>query len=159
MLRRFDQRDKEQGETLLEIVIALAILSVVVISVFASIALGIRVSGLHRNEVNASAYLKSYAEAIEADVASGGYANNTCSPNYGSSFTSTFNDPNFSTPTISAVSYWNVGTNSFPGSCATNTYGLQQLTLQISTVGTANSPVTEKLVIVVRTTCSSGQSC
>jgi len=156
MLRRFDQRDREQGETLLEIVIALAILSVVVVSVFASIALGIRVSGLHRNEVNASAYLKSLAEAIENDVASGNYSV-SCTPSYGSSFLSTFNDPAFSAPTISAVSFWN-GT-SFPSSCTTNTVGLEQLTLQISTVGTANSPVTETLVIVVRLPCNTVPAC
>lgn len=134
----------ERGETLLEIVISLAVLSVALVAVFSSIALGIRYSNVHRYQVNVSTVLRDFAEAIEADVSSSGYQS-TCSPSYGNSYVPP-SALGVSTPQIISTSFWTGA--AFQASCATSgDQGVQQLVLQASS---SNNLASEQLVIVVR---------
>jgi Tfp pilus assembly protein PilV len=143
-----DQTDR--GESLLELLVALVIMSVAVVAIAGSITAAVLYSDVHRKQATASAYLRDYAEAVEAAVAAGGYTA-SCSPNYAAAYTA----PAGYTPAITAVSFWN-GT-SFPATCsAAGEQGVQRLTLQVrSTDGRA----AESLALVLRRPCGPGSSC
>jgi len=142
-----DSFSSEKGESLLELMIAIVIISVGVIAVVAGLATSIRMSDIHRKETTAGSTVRSYAEAIQNSVASSGYQA-SCTPTYGSSFTV----PSGYTASITAVSFWNG--SSFPSTAcnAATDQGLQQLTLSVAP---GDTRVAEKLVIVVRRPCTS----
>lgn len=134
----------DRGETLLELIIAVAILGVAMVAILGGLFTSILVSGLHRDQANAGEYIRDYAEAIENKVAGGGYT--TCATSYSSGYT----PPTGYTAQVKSVRYWTG--SAWSGSCGTDT-GVQQLTLKMST---PDSRVTETLVIVVRKPCGTG---
>ena len=149
---RFDAGD-DAGETLLEVVISLAILSIALVAVFGSIVLGIKDSNVHRYQVNVSAALRDYAEAIEADVATSGYQS-SCAPTYGSSYVPP-SALGVATPQIVRVVFWTG--SAFQASCSVSgDIGVEQLTLQAAS---SNGLASQQLVIVVRKPCGPGQTC
>jgi type II secretory pathway pseudopilin PulG len=137
----------EQGETLLELIVAITILGVCVVAIGSGIAMSVKISAIHRNQATASAFLHNYAETVQ-----GAYA--TCSggsslPNYAAGLAA---PSNFDPPTAS-VKVWDATTASFVAS-ATNTCpatdpGLQQVSL---TLASTDGFVSESLVVVVRKT-------
>src|SRR3954452_22373767 len=72
-------RSGDAGETLLELLIAITILGVCVIAFGTSIALGVRTSDQQRQQANAGAYLRDYAERIASYVSTAGNYTN-CAP-------------------------------------------------------------------------------
>jgi type II secretory pathway pseudopilin PulG len=161
-LRRRIQESRERGETLLELVISLAILGIVVVAVFGSIMVAIHFSTVHRNEVKASDYLRSAAESIENVVATPANGNpdgyvascsaSTLTTDYLAGYST--GDTNFHA-SITAVGLW-TGTQFQTCTTNPNTTGLEQLTVQVVTT---DGSVKETLTMVVRTTCSSGTTC
>jgi len=137
----------EKGESLLELMIAIVIISVGVIAVVAGLATSIRMSDIHRKQTTAGSTVRSYAEAIQNSVLSSGYQA-SCTPTYAS----TFSTPSGYTSSISTVKFWNG--SSFPTTAcnAATDQGLQQLTLQVSS---SDNRAVEKLVIVLRRPCTS----
>jgi type II secretory pathway pseudopilin PulG len=65
-------RDDDRGETLIELIVALAIMGITVVAIVSGIATGIVMSDIHRKQATAGAVVRQYAEAIENDVAAGG---------------------------------------------------------------------------------------
>jgi prepilin-type N-terminal cleavage/methylation domain-containing protein len=149
-MRRHGCRSDDRGETLLEVLIALAILGVAVAGVFTGVVVSIRGADTHRKATDAGVLVRSYAEAVEAAVASGGYTP-TCAPTYAS----TFPVPAGYTKAITAVSFWDG--SGFPAACnAAADVGLQQLTLEVSS---NDGRGREQLVVVVRQPCGAGSTC
>jgi type II secretory pathway pseudopilin PulG len=143
-------RDDDRGETLIELIVALAIMGITVVAIVGGIATGIVMSDIHRKQATAGAVVRQYAEAIENDVAAGGGYRASCTPAYAA-----FAAPTGYVPQIFAVSFWNG--SSFPSPCNAGTdIGLQQLTLRVAS---ADSRATEQLVIVIRMPCGPGTSC
>lgn len=144
--------DSERGDSLIEIIISIAILGVTAVAIFSGISLSIHLSDSHRKQTTASLDVRNYAEAVESAVAANYVP--TCTPNYASGFTLPPADK--MTATIVAVSFWN-GT-SFPpppAPCNSGTdVGVQRLTLRVSST---DGRASEQLVIIVR--CGSGSSC
>lgn len=136
--------DGERGETLLELVIAVAILGVAMVAILGGLFTSILVSGLHRDQANAGEYIRDYAEAIENKIAGGSYV--ACATNYSPGYT----PPAGYTAQVKSVRYWTG--SAWSTTCGTDT-GLQQLTLKMTT---PDSRVTETLVIVVRKPCGPG---
>jgi type II secretory pathway pseudopilin PulG len=139
----------DEGETLLELVVAITILGVCVVAVASGIALSVQVSDIHRKETTVSAYARSYAEAIENTVANSSWVGCAATP-------TTYRTPaGFSLPSntiyaadVTGVKFWNGST--FGTSCASDT-GLQQLTL---TVASTDTRASEQLVVVIRNPCA-----
>lgn len=134
-------RTDERGETLLEMVIAVAIMGIVLVAFAGGLIAVTLISDIHRKQASAGAYVRDYAEAIEAWVAGGNYP--ACS---------------------NTAAYDVVAVPSFPASGYTkrvsaascpNAYGagslLQQLTLEVAAT---DGRATERLVIVIRKPCS-----
>jgi type II secretory pathway pseudopilin PulG len=140
--------DRERGDTLLELVVAVAIMSVALVAILGAFATAILISGIHRQQATASAYVRSYAEAIENEVAASpsGYKAN-CAPGYASGFTV----PAGYSATITAVSFWNG--SAFPsGACnAASDLGVQRVSLRVAS---ANGRAAETLDVILRRTCS-----
>jgi type II secretory pathway pseudopilin PulG len=151
--RRLRTGRPEGGETLLELVISIAILGVVVIAVASGISLSIMASGVHRKLATAGAYVRDYAESIESSVARGGYLPCATGTGY----------PGFArggyTGKVSSVDYWDGA--KWTSSCTAGTdTGVQRLTLQVaSRNGGGSHGGVERLVIVVRKPCGTGSSC
>jgi Tfp pilus assembly protein PilV len=131
------RRRDERGETLLELLVAITLLSVCALAIGGGIALTVRVSGLHRAQSTAGAYMHNYAEAVQAAASSSWSA---CA--------STYSVSGFSTPTgynasVVDVKYWNGST--FQSTCPVTDAGLQQVTVQVTGDGAR-----EQLVVMVR---------
>lgn len=139
-----DQSD--HGETLVEVLIAVAIMSIAVVAIIGGLVTSILVSDIHRKQATAGEAVRAYAEAIEGMVAGGGYVACASAASYAS-------PPGFAVPaghTKSVVAgsmrYWNGG---WQAGCAADT-GLQQLTVQVAS---DDGRATESLVVVLRRPC------
>lgn len=142
----------DRGETLLELVIALAILTVAVVAVVGGLSAGVFMADVHRKQATAGATVRDYAEAIESTVASGGYI--ACAGPASYATPAGFAPPAGYTASVvpASVRYW-TGT-AWQGSASTclssGDRGLQRLTLQAaSTDGRA----AEQLDVVLRKPC------
>lgn len=145
---------RERGETLLELLIGLAIMSIAVVAVIGGLLTSILTSDIHRKQSSAGAAVRDYAESVEKYVAGTGYT--ACaSP---SAYAPGVSGINFSAPTgytASAVTvrYWS-GTAWVASPCTD--LGLQQLTIRVASTDTR---ATEELVVVLRKPCGLGSSC
>jgi type II secretory pathway pseudopilin PulG len=146
---RLRRPDGDQGETLLELIIAITILGVCVVAIGSGIAMSITISALHRNQANAQDALHNYAETLQ-----GLYQACTTAATPTAFYTQSLaqlGPPGFGAPQVS-VQYWMPtggpsGTGAFAAACPGTDQGLQQVTLTLaSTTGT----VTESLVVDLR---------
>lgn len=138
------RRSDDRGETLIELVIAVAIMGVVVVALLGAIATSIRMSDIHRKQATAGAYLRSYAEELQATVAgAAGYKTCAVATDYpASSFTG---NVQLKPPTITGVTFWN-GTTFVPRTGATD-IGVQRISLELDSKDTQ---VAETLDVVLR---------
>jgi type II secretory pathway pseudopilin PulG len=138
----------EQGETLLELVVAIVVLGTCVVAIGAGITVSIKISDIHRKQAIAQEFLHNYAEAVQnsySDCTGGSppsYISSLPAPNNGGSWT--ILQPSFQ--------HWN-GT-SFVSGCPANTpadpnLGLQQVTLELKS---RDGFVDESLAVVIRKT-------
>jgi type II secretory pathway pseudopilin PulG len=129
-------------ETLLELVVAIAILGICVVAFGTSIAIGVQVSDRHRKQADASAYVHNYAELIDSYVAAGHYVPCVSSNTYTAATVGLTLASNYSASQSAGLKFsagaW--------GACSSDN-GAQQLTL---IVGTSDSRASEQLVMVIR---------
>lgn len=123
--------------TLVEMLLAVAIMGIGVLGVVAGMMTSIQVSDLGKNAADGQTALRSYAEAVTGDTYS------SCATTYPAA--------GFTTPTgwtsSMTVAYWNKGSSTFGSTCGTDS-GLQRVTLSL----TANDGRgTETLRLVKRT--------
>lgn len=133
----------DRGETLIELLMSLAIIGIAMVAIVGAMTTGIVVSDRHRKQAIAGATVMSYAGSVK-QAAKSGYQP-TCTPTYGSAF----GEPTGYAKSIVAVSFWNGST--FPVSCdPAADIGVQMLTLQVAS---ADGRATERLVVIVRKAC------
>jgi prepilin-type N-terminal cleavage/methylation domain-containing protein len=130
-------RTDERGETLLEVIVAVAIMGIVLVAFTGALLTVMFMSDVHRKQASAGAYLRNWAEAIDTSVASGNY-------------------PGCADPSA----YESVAVPAFPPSGYTknvvdsrcDAFGseVQQLTLEVSST---DQRASERLVIFVRKPC------
>jgi Tfp pilus assembly protein PilE len=140
----------DRGETLLELLIAVTIMTIAVVAVVGGIGTSILISDVHRKQATAGATVRDYGEAIENMVANHGYVACATPSSYAS-------PPGFAAPAGYSVSvlskqpdemkYWTG--SGWQTSCGADT-GLQQLTVQVAS---SDGRAKEQLVIVVRKRC------
>lgn len=135
----------DRGETLLELVIAIAILGVCVVAFGTSIALGVATSDRHRKEADAGAYVRSYAELIDSYIAAdpahyiGCVAANAYTPSLvGLTLGSDY--------VAGQAAGLTIGTTGATSPCSTDN-GAQQLVLSVSSV---DGRAREQLAMVIR---------
>jgi type II secretory pathway pseudopilin PulG len=149
-MRKAPSGHREAGESLIELVISIVILSTAAVAVFAGVTVSIMTADRHRKEVSASVYVRDYAESIESTVAAGGYASGTgVYPAYtpGAGYTAT-----------SVLAQCGPGTGATPWTAcsAATEVGLPRLTLKVSST---DGRASEQLVVIVRKPCGVGSAC
>ena len=133
----------DSGETLIELIIAVAITGITVIALVGGIATTILMSDIHRKQATAGSYVRSYAEAVGNYVAVPGNFDPTTSPS------TLQTDVGFAAPTgfaatvTAPVRCW---TGSAFGTCLASST-VQQVTLNVAST---DARASESLVIVVR---------
>jgi hypothetical protein len=108
-------------------------------------------SDIHRKQANAGTYVRAFAEAIEAYVTASPTKYTACAgiDTYAPAYTALAGDPSY-TPDITAVTYWNVTSKTFVGTCAGDT-GVQKVSLRVR----AGNTVAETLDVIIRQPCRS----
>ncbi|CAM3252407.1 prepilin-type N-terminal cleavage/methylation domain-containing protein [Nocardioides dubius] len=151
-------RSSESGESLVEVLVAVAILAIAAVAVLAGLQLSVQASDMHRKQSTGSAYVRSYAEAIERYLDAG--ANYTpCAA------ADAYNVPavtdrvaslpaGFSLHHTAAVPLGGNGAALSGGSCADQ--GVQRLRLEVAS---ADGRAAETLTVVLRRPCGTGSSC
>lgn len=109
------------GFTLVEMLAAVAILGIGVLSVVSGMATSIKVSDMGRRNAEAQGMLRAYAEAVAGDT----YAD--CATSYPAGG---FSPPSGWSTTMT-VTYWKTSTNTFGTTCGTDS-GLQRVTLTVT---------------------------
>jgi len=140
----------DRGETLLELVIAIIILGVLVVAIGSGVVVSVKVSGIHRSQSTADAFLHNYAESIQSSYKACGSA---AAPTYSalaSGYVSGLATPTgFNAPTAS-VKFWQANPGTFVssgGACPASDPGLQQVTFALTST---DGLVSESLNVVVR---------
>jgi type II secretory pathway pseudopilin PulG len=140
-------RGRDDGETLIEILLSITILGICVGGIGASIAFAVRASGIHRSQAVASQYLHNYAETLQSDY-------KTCTDTAAataSSYTAelTAAPAGFAAPAVT-IAFWN-GTRFVTngGACLKPDPGLQRVTV---TLASTDGHVNESLAVVIRNT-------
>ena len=143
-----DRRRDQRGETLLELLVTVAIMGTAFVGILAGIGMTFVATDSHRQDATAETVLRSYAERLE-DPAGVPYVNCAAPATYQTP--SGFSLPAAGwTASVTKVLAWQ-GNNppKFTATCPTADKGLQQLTLTVkSPAGTHQSTAT--VVIVKR---------
>jgi type II secretory pathway pseudopilin PulG len=131
----------DRGETLIEVVVAVAVMSTAMVAVVGGLGTAIMMSDIHRKQATAGVTLRNYAEAINRTVDAGGY------PSGCAALSVSFTPPAGFSTSVTKVGYWSG--SAWSGTCSADS-GLRQLTLQVAS---SDSRAVEQLVIEVRKPC------
>lgn len=145
----------DRGDTLIEIIVAVAILGLAAVAILGGLTLSVKVSDSHRKQANSSGFARDYAEAIEHYV--GKAANNyqkCATANVYSPSTVGFTVPAGYTATQSAALTWSTGQSQWLA-CTTDP-GVQRVTL---TVASNDARATDTLRVILRQPCSPSLPC
>ena len=143
---------EDRGETLVELLVAMAILGIVLVAVVGGFAATITMSDVHRKQASAGAAVRDYAELVANYVAGTGYSACAAASAYAAG-TVGYAAPTGYTASPVSIRYWTGA--AWSASCGTDS-GLQQLTLAVSSTDTRAS---EQLTVVLRKPCGLGSSC
>jgi prepilin-type N-terminal cleavage/methylation domain-containing protein len=146
-IHRAPQRD-DRGETLIELVVAVAILGIAAVAILGGLLVSTQTSTIHRNSATSGAYVRSFAEAIQNFVDSSGYKScATAAAAYAG--VSVPGLPSGYTPSVTAVQSWN---GSAWGACTGD--GIQRLDLKVTTTGDSVHRAAETLTVILRQPCN-----
>ena len=144
---RTPQRD-ERGETLIELVVAVAILGIAAVAILGALMMSVSSSVVHRNDASGDAYVRSFAEAVQSYVD----ANNiqpcaTAASTYQSVPVTDL--PSGYTKAVTVQSW----SGSAWGACTAD--GIQRLDLTVTTTGDVEHRADETLTVILRQPCNS----
>lgn len=155
---RATQLRSERGETLVELVIAIAILGIAGVAILAGMAFNVQASTINRNQAGGGAYVRSAAEAIQQQVdAMGKYSSCADAVNPSKAYWTAANSVIKSTDVskgytvkIVAVQSWK-GSATGWGQCDGN--GVQRLQLELTTPGDSTHGAVETMYVTLRQPC------
>lgn len=149
--------NRERGETLVELIVSIAILGIAGVAIISGMLLSVKSSDLGRKQATGSAYVRSFAEAIQQSVdINGGYAacgaavstyRSVAVPGFGAGDTAGY------TKDVVAIHSW---TGTAWGACSAT--GIQKVTLTVTSTGDAVHKATETLEVVLRKPCNGAAS-
>lgn len=141
----------DEGETLLELLIAVAIMGIAVVAIVGGVATSILMSDIHRKQATAGAYVRNYAEAVvayvdaETPASTANFAGGS-SPDYSASAVGFTAPAGGFDASVSSVWCWDDGSTKFISSCAAAS-AVQQVTLNIAS---SDLRASETLTVIVR---------
>lgn len=147
----------ERGESLVEVLVALAILGIAAVAVLAGLQLSVQASDIHRKQSTGGAYARSYAEAIESYVSSGNYLACAATNAYNVGAVTAKINTLPAGYTLRQEAAVPIDGNGAPvGGAGCQDKGVQRVLL---TVSSADGRAEESLTIVLRRPCGVGTSC
>jgi type II secretory pathway pseudopilin PulG len=150
-MRRRRGRGHERGETLIELLFAIAIMGTAVVTILGATATAIHLSDVHRKQATAGAYLRAFAESIEARVAGSPTGYVSCTTKDGP-YRSYYTDNTGSyAASVTGVNVWNGTTFVASSLLPCKDLGVQEVSLEVKLDGQAD----ETLAIVIRQPCRS----
>jgi type II secretory pathway pseudopilin PulG len=134
----------DTGETLIELIMSVAVMGIAVVAIVGGIATSILMSDIHRKQTTAGANVRNYAEAVETYVTVPGNFNATTSPiALQTAVAAVFAPPTGFTAAVTSVQCWN---DPVFGTCsAGNT--VQKVTLSVAST---DARASESLAVIVR---------
>jgi Tfp pilus assembly protein PilE len=139
-----DERD-QRGETLVEVVISILVMSIVFVAVMAGFGTSIGISAIHKQQATAQAIARDFGEYLEYNNAVG--YNSSCPASYSSAATSiasAYQLPGGGQPLVGAspdytvqvtavdyISPYVAGQQDFSGTCGLQ-LGVQRISLKVS---------------------------
>jgi type II secretory pathway pseudopilin PulG len=143
-------RADDRGESLLELLIAVAIMGVAVAAIVGGIGVSVLMSDVHRKQATAGTGVRDFGEAVENQVMAGGYFPCAAPAKYAAP--AGFTVPARFTSSVTSVKYWTG--SAWSATCGTD-IGLQQLTVQVAS---GDGRASERLEFVVRKRCGLGEA-
>ena len=138
----------DRGETLIELVVAVAILGLAAVAILGGLMMGVRTSVMHRNDATGGAYVRSFAEAIQTSVDGNGYK--PCSSAAAAYEGVAVPDlPAGYAKSVTGLQSWNGSTW---GACTAD--GVQRLDLKVTTTGDDEHNAKEALTVILRQPCN-----
>ena len=143
----------DRGETLIVLVVAVAILGIGAVAILGGLMMSIRTSVMHRNDATGGTYVRSFAEAIQTDVDTNGYK--TCA-NAASGYAGVAvpDLPTGYTKSVTAVQSWKILPSGDLGWGTCTADGLQRLDLRVTTTGDNEHRADQTLTVVLRQPCN-----
>jgi type II secretory pathway pseudopilin PulG len=133
---------RDEGETLLELLVSITILGVCVVAIASGIAVNVRISAIHRSQATASDWLHNSAESLQSQYT-------TCTPGSPMSYALKLSSPSgYVTPPTAPVKFWDQANSTFDlPNCPASDPGLQQVKITLTSAG---GQVAESLIVVLR---------
>lgn len=139
----------DRGESLTELLVAVAIMGVAVVVLLGALGTSIRISGIHRGQAVAGADVRAFAEAVEGAINRSPSAYAACAAPATYTAATAFTPHPTYVATITAVRYWNETT--FVTTCTTATdTGVQLVSLEVRN---GDGSAVERLHVIVRKPC------
>jgi type II secretory pathway pseudopilin PulG len=140
-MRRLSGRaDREAGDTLIEVLVAVVIMGIAFVVIVGGIGTAIIGAAVQQNQATADSVLKTAAETVTGETAYKPCATPTDYPPPAA-------PAGFST-LVTSVAFWNPTSNLFDTACTTDS-GLQLVTLTVSSTN-VHAPATATLEVVKR---------
>jgi prepilin-type N-terminal cleavage/methylation domain-containing protein len=152
-MKRCRRLRDERGETLIEILVAIAIRGIGAVAILAGLQVSIRVSDIHRKEATGGAYVRSAAEAVSTYVGAAVTNYKACAgANYYSAQPSlALTLPPGYVLTQAAAEKWS-GT-AWISPCSSDN-GVQRVKLTVTSPSTSGGTAAETLYLVLRQPCN-----
>ncbi len=140
----------DRGATLVEVLVALAILSIAAVAILAGLQLSIATSDIHRKQSSGGAYVRNYAEAVQDHVAADHYVPCAGPGAYAPAAVGFTVPPGYEAGQDAAVALAGDGSTR---ACPGGDTGVQRVRL---TMRSSDGRATEELVVVLRRPCAPG---
>ncbi len=145
---------EDSGETLIELLVTVAIMSTAVVAIVGATATSIHLADIHRKQAKAGSYVRAYAEALETAVSKSPTGYKSCAVPGDYTGSGIYPSPESGyVPSVTAVQVWTGSTWASSGSGCTDV-GVQRVTLQVALAG----QVTETLDVIIRRPCRQGDT-
>lgn len=159
MLQRCERpraRD-DRGETLVELVVAVAVLGIAAVAILGGMLLSVKSSDIGRKYATSGAYVRSFAEAIQNHVDNNsGYVDCAAPGVYETAVRGTYGlDEGKYTPTSSKAWWWSGSEWKETGCTSALDGGLQRITVSVAS---KDGRGTESLTVVLRRPCNGNAS-
>ncbi|MDQ6524550.1 type II secretion system protein [Nocardioides sp. LHD-245] len=146
-------RDRsDAGATLIEVLVALSILSIAAVAILAGVEMSIKTSDIHRKQSTGGAYVRNYAEAVQAYVADDNYVPCAGAGAYAAAVIGFDVPAGYSATQEASVPLRGDGSED---GCPGGDSGVQRLTLRMRS---DDGRSTEVLTVVVRDPCAPGDT-
>jgi type II secretory pathway pseudopilin PulG len=149
--RRRTKLPDERGETLIELLVTVAIMGVAVVTILGAVGTFVSLTDMHRKQAKAGAYVREYADALESVVSAypTGYKDCGDKTYYAGQIT-TPGDISPYTVAVTDVQYATTVTGGWSATCPSPDTGVQRVTLSVSS---PDKRATETLVVILRKPC------